>query len=93
MPGVSHVAVEREHFTLMDTAHTGNEGQQGRLADTVRTDQPDNAVGRNVERDVVERDGLTVAMRQPLHACGNRGGHGSFTASLSGHGVSGLLRT
>ena len=41
----------------------GEHAQQGRLADAVRADQADHLLRGNVEADIVERDGLAVALR------------------------------
>ena len=65
--------------------------EQRGLADAVRPDQSRHAAGGNVEREVVERERLAVAMRYALETGDDGVGHcGSFTASSSRPGNFGI---
>lgn len=67
MSRIGHVAAENLHAALLDALGTGHEPQQGRLAHAIRPDQPDQTAGRDVDRDVVERD-AAVPVAQTLEA-------------------------
>jgi len=90
---VVHVAVEGEHLALLDPADAGNEREQCRFADAIRSDESDHAIGRDREGHVVERDGSAIAMRYLPHPCSTCRRHGSFTVSMSGQLTSGSART
>ena len=42
---VAHFAIERENLTFLDPAHPGDKREQRGLADTVRPDETDHAIG------------------------------------------------
>ena len=95
VPRPGHVAAKDLDAALLQRAGTGNQGQQARLADTVRSDQPDHLPGRNVERHAVERAVPAIAERdvgEPRN--GRRRNHsGSLICSAAGHSSRGSRRT
>ena len=94
MGAVGHVSVEHRDFAGLDLADAGDQREQRGLAHAVRADHPDHALGRNIEREVVERERLSVAVRYPLEPGDNGIGHcGSFTLSSSGQAILGSVRT
>ena len=91
---IRHVSVEHHDLAGLDLAHPGDEGEQGGLADAIGSDQSRHALGRNIEREVVERERLSVAVRDALDPGDDGVGHcGSFTSSSSGQGILGSVRT
>jgi hypothetical protein len=70
-----HVPVEHDDLAGLDLAHAGDERQQGRLADAVGSDHSYHALGRNLEGEVVEREGLSVAVGYPIDLGDNGSGH------------------
>ena len=56
MRRASHVAAEDENGAGLDPPRAGDQAQQRRLADAVWPDESDHAAGRDVDRDVVQRD-------------------------------------
>ncbi len=50
---VGDVATEHRNTAVLDSARTGHQRQEARLADTVRPDEANHAAGRQVERDRV----------------------------------------
>ena len=60
--GVGHIAVKRDHLSLLDRFRAGDQRHQCRFADAVGADDADHAAARNVEREIVDRHGLAVAM-------------------------------
>src|SRR5262249_26194791 len=83
---VSHVAVKYCDAPLLDDPHARDQPQQSRLADTVRTDHTDHAVGRNINRNIVERSRFPILVGNVLDLGYDAIRHqGSFTARLSGH--------
>ncbi len=62
VPDLPHVAAEHVDAALLQLLRSGNQSHQRRLADAVWTDDADHDPARNVERDVVERDGTAVAV-------------------------------
>src|SRR5271167_4593193 len=89
---VCHVSAERHDFAGLNLAHAGDEGEQSGLADAVRPDQSRHAIGGNIEGKVIERECLSVAVRYPFDT-GNDSHCGSLTASSSGQGILGSVRT
>jgi hypothetical protein len=53
MLGIAHAATQGEDFAFLDPAHTGDQPEQGGLADAVRPDQPRHAAGGDIEGEVV----------------------------------------
>ena len=90
---VAHVAIQCYNFAFLDPAHARNQCEQRRFADTVRTDQPDHATGRDFERHIVERDGQAAAVRHASHPRSGTCHYGSFTARLPGQPTSRPERT
>src|SRR5262245_13483528 len=91
---IRHISVEDGNVAALDLAHPGDEGEQSRFADAVGANQPRHALSRNIEREVVERERLSVAVSDPLEPGDNGVGHcGSFTARSSGQGIFGSVRT
>src|SRR5208282_2073766 len=91
---ICHVSAERHDFAGLNLAHASDEGEQSGLADAVRPDHSRHAIGGNIEGEVVERERLSVAVRYPLDTGNDRDGHcGSLTASSSGQGILGSVRT
>ena len=66
VPDVADVAVEHGHLALLQLLGAGDQRQQRRLADAVGADDADHDAARDVERDVVERDDLAVAVGDVL---------------------------
>ena len=52
---IGHVAVQHLDPAGLDLAGAGDDGEQRRLADTIGTDQSDDAAAGNVERHRIER--------------------------------------
>jgi hypothetical protein len=72
---IGHIAAENLDRSGLDPACTGNQGEETRLADTVRPDHTDDAPGRQIERDPRQRLGLAVEqsyIAQPYHGRGIR---------------------
>src|SRR5260370_22924120 len=91
---VRHISVEHRNFASLDLAHPGEEREQSGFADAVRAEQPDYAVGGNIEGEVVERERPPVAVGYPLDPGDNGVGHcGSFTTSSGGQAIFGSVRT
>ncbi len=88
MTAVGHVAAEHLDFALLDALGAGDDPQQRRLADAVGADQTDEAVARDLEREVVESQCASVSVREAFEAgdraAGSRHVHG-FPCSRSGH--------
>src|SRR5262249_62269716 len=91
---IRHISVEDGNVAALDLAHPGDKGEQSRFADAVGANQPPHALSRNIEREVVERERLSVAVGDPLDPGDNGVGHcGSFTARSSGQRILGSVRT
>jgi hypothetical protein len=60
---VRQVAVEYDNLPTLDCAHAGNQRQQRRLADPVRSDHPHHLARWNIDRDIVERDRRPITVR------------------------------
>ncbi len=91
---VGHVAVEDDHTALLDHPYACDKGQQGRLADTVRSDQPHHATGGEADRNIGERRRFSVTVRDMLDLGSDTVIHqGSFTARSSGQSTDPLVRT
>ena len=71
--GVPEVAAQCPHLAGLDLAHAGDQPEQGRLADAVRADESSHPTRRDLERHVVERDGLAVAVRNAFEPGGDGG--------------------
>ena len=87
VPAVGNVAAQRLYRSGLQSAYAGDQAQQGRFADAVRPDQADHAAGRNVERDIVERDRFTITLGDARDAADGSVGvvHcGSLTCRLAG---------
>src|SRR5262245_2516408 len=81
---VSHIAVQYCDTPLLDDPDAHDQPQQSGLADTVWTDHADHAVGRDINRNIVERNRCPVAMGNVLDLGYDAIRHqGSFTARLS----------
>src|SRR5262245_46967276 len=94
----SHITAKHRDTPLLDDANTRDQPQQSGLADTVRTDHADHAVGRDINRNIVERDRFPVPMGNMVDlgydAIRHQGRHqGSFTARLSGQATAVSVRT
>src|SRR5215813_8747974 len=94
MGSVGHIAAEDRDATLLNDPNTGDQPQQGRLADAVRTDQADHATGGDINAHIVECDRRPVAMGDVLDFGygGLRGHFGSFTARSCGQGTEESVR-
>ncbi len=68
MAHIDHVAAQHFDPAFLDALGAGNEAQQRGFADAIRADQPDSAIGRNVERQPVERGDLPIAVRDALES-------------------------
>ena len=95
--GIRHVAAEHEDAARLHLPRAGDHAEQRRLADAVGPDQPDHAAGRERKRDVIERDGALVALRDVFQA---RDGHGRPAhygrrrpCSAGGHFAAGSVST
>ena len=96
MRGVRHVAAEREHASRLDFARAGDEAQQRRLADPVGPDEADHAAGRDLDRDVVERDHAAITLRDaldPRDRISALDHLATFPCSLSGQATAGSYLT
>src|SRR6516164_1590460 len=89
MGSVGHIAAEDRDAALLNDPNAGDQPQQCRLADAVRTDQADHATGRDRNAHVVERDRRPVVMGDVLDfGYGSLRGHfGSFTTRSCGQGT------
>jgi len=82
VPHVGDVATEHGHAARLDPLGSGNEAEQGRLADPVGTDEPHHAPGGNLHAEVTEGGHGAEAVREPAdrrdhvrpvgHACSVR---------------------
>ena len=91
-----HVAAQRLDVALLNLAHAGDQAEQGRLADAVRSDQADHAFGGDLQAHVIQRGAVAVALRNPFdpgYRLGIRVHSGSFTSRVSGHWRSLDMRT
>ncbi len=80
MGRVRQIAVEHDNLAALDGAHAGNQRQQGGFADPVGPDHPHHLARRNFNRDVVERNGRPVMVRDIGEPSDNGVGHcGSLT--------------
>src|SRR6476646_7425116 len=68
---IAQVTAERPHRSRLDLPHPGYQPKQGRLADTVWTDETDHATARNRECHVIEGDGLAITVRDTVQRGGN----------------------
>src|SRR5215471_12253772 len=66
MCSVGHIAAEDRDAALLNDPNAGDQPQQGRLADAVRTDQADHATSWDLNAHVVERDRRPIAMGDVL---------------------------
>ncbi len=92
---VAHVAIEHADLAILHLPCAGQQRQQAGLADPVRTDQADHAVGRDLQADVVNRTRLAVAQRnapEARHAAPASGHCGTLICRLAGHSTSGSSR-
>ena len=64
----AEVAAEDSEFAGLELPRAGQQGQQGRFADAVRSDKADGRPCRNVEIDRLERRHLLVGMAEPANA-------------------------
>ena len=71
MRRIAQITTKCPHLSRLDLPHPGYQPKQGRLADTIRTDETDHATPGNRERHVVEGDGLAITVRNPLQRGGN----------------------
>src|SRR5215471_3878397 len=94
MGSVGHIAAEDRNGALLNDPNTGDQPQQGRLADAVRTDQANHATGWDRNAHVVERNRLPVVMGDVLDfGDGSLRGHfGSLTARSCGQGTEESVR-
>lgn len=67
-----HVAAERFDGARLHGTRACDEREQRRFADTVRPDQPDHAVRRDVDGDAIERDRLAAVLERDVHDMNNR---------------------
>src|SRR5262249_31593238 len=92
---VGHVAVEDRDAALLDDPNAGNQPQQRRLADAVRTDQADHAAGRDLDAYIVKRNRRPIVMGNAFDLRHGIVCHlaGSYTARSAGHGTAVSVRT
>ena len=68
MPSTGHVAAQGLDAAGLQLARAGNQGQQRRLADAVRADQPDGPAAGNLHRNALERQLAPIAVGYALQA-------------------------
>ncbi|MCY1483927.1 hypothetical protein D9M68_175120 [compost metagenome] len=90
--GVAHVAAEHLDLAGLDDPRAGDQRQQAGLADAVRADQPDHAVGGNLQADRVDRAGLAIAQAHAIQACRHGVHCGTLICSSAGQAASGSRR-
>src|SRR5262249_58753991 len=91
---VGHIAVKYRDTPLLDDPDARDQSQQSGLADTVRTDHTDHTVGRDINRNIVERGRFPILVGNVLNlGYGAIRHQGSFTARLSGHAAPESVRT
>ncbi|MCY1451759.1 hypothetical protein D9M71_686400 [compost metagenome] len=91
----AHVAAEHGDLAILHLPCAGDQRQQAGLADTIRADQADHAVGRNLQRDVIDRTGRAVAQRHPgqaRHAVRRAVHSGTLICRFAGHSACGSRR-
>ncbi len=80
-------------LAALDPGDAGGDGQQGRFADPIRTDEACHAAGGNRDIDRVQRDGLAIMVGDAVERDDGLTHCGSFTASSAGHSAGRLART
>src|SRR5215470_9391864 len=91
---VAHIAVKYCDTPLLDDPDARDQSQQSGLADTVWTDHTDHTVGRDINRNIVERGRFPILVGNVLDLGYDAIRHqGSFTARLSGHTAPVSVRT
>jgi hypothetical protein len=70
---IAQVTAECPYPSRLDLPHPRYQPKQGRLADTVRTDETDHATPRNRECHVIEGDGFAITVRDILKRGGDCG--------------------
>lgn len=96
MTGVRHVAVKHHCTAGLKLARAGNNREKRRLADTIRTDHPGHAPGREGDRHVVERGDAAVALRDAFQTGDGRGRRvhrAALTSSAAGQVAAGSIST
>ncbi len=86
---VGDVLVEHDDLADLDDLHAGDQPEQSRLSDAVRADDPDHDARRDVDRNVVERDGRAIPVRYALDPRDGLAGHLATGVWLSGDGAAG----
>ena len=86
---VGDVLVEDDDLADLDDLHAGDQPEQSRFADAVRADDPDHDARRDVDRNVVERDGRAIPVRYALDPRDGLAGHLATGVWLSGDGAAG----
>src|SRR6516162_2040305 len=91
---VSHIAVKDRYMALLNSPNAGDQSQQSRLTDAIRTDQADHAASGDLNCNIVERYRCPVAMGNVLDRGDGAISHwGSFTVRSFGHATAELVRT
>ena len=67
---VRHIAAQHFHPPVLNHLHTRHQREQRRFAHAVRPDQTDRRAFRNVQRHIVKRKGLAVAVGKVLDGNG-----------------------
>jgi hypothetical protein len=99
MTAAGHIAAQHLDAAGLQAARTCHQRQQARLADTIWADQSDDAAGREIEVDGIERGDGAVTQADGVQS-GDEAGllwafrhGGSFTARLAGQSSLGSVRT
>ncbi|MNZ46506.1 hypothetical protein D3C78_641890 [compost metagenome] len=91
----AHVAAEHGDLAVLHPPRAGDQRQQAGLADAVRADQADHAVGRDLQADLVDRTRRAVAQRHPgqaRHAVRPTVHSGTLICRFAGHSAWGSRR-
>jgi len=94
--GIGYVAAENGNLTRLNVARPGDNAEQRRFPDTIRSDQPDRATRRYVKSNGVKRSHASVELRDANQARDWPGIFGHYGGSLcneAGHATAGLVFT
>ena len=91
---VGHVAVKDRYTALLNDPDAGDQSEQSRLSDAIRTNHADHAASRDLKGYIVECNRRPVVMGDVLDLGDGTVGHcGSFTTKSAGHGTAVSVRT
>src|SRR5262245_57141276 len=72
---ISHIAIENRDTAVLNDPDAADQCQQGRFADAIRSYYADHSAGRDLEGDIVKRNGFPIAMGHALDLGNDAVGH------------------